>query len=423
MKVTQLIIIVSILILVLTLLEIFYCLYKKNGFYTFQDSVTSFGTLALAHCANIATIYPLTTSYEWIYNRFALFHFEMSWWSVVLCYIGCDLGFYTFHRSAHRINIFWAAHIAHHTSEEFNLVVAFRGSITQRAISFLFYWPLCVLGFTTDTVITVIGINLALLALTHTRVVKRFPRWFEAVFVTPYHHQVHHAINPIYWDKNFGGTFVFWDKLFGTYQNQTEPIYYGVSAHPQSWDPINLNFFWFKHIFKNFITTKKWSNKFKILFYPASFRAPDLPLREEAGDSREYSSKIKYSTSSYTGSRPYIIFQMVMVFILLVPIVNPHSFMDSFQKTLMSALVFFHVYSIALFLEGRKNAHMFEVLRYVLLCSFFFSLPKNDKVDFFQILVTISSLISLSYLIFLMDKNKKSFVIQKTQVPDPLINN
>ncbi len=418
MKATQLFLAISVLIFVLSVVEIIYCIHKKNNFINLPDSLLSYGALALAHCVNIASVYPLYFSYDWIYQNFAIFHFETTWWTAIICFVGCDLAFYWFHRLAHRINVFWAAHISHHTSEEYNLMIAFRGSITQRAISFLYYWPLCVLGFDANTVITLIGVNLALNGLTHTRLVKRFPRWIEAWLVTPYHHQVHHAVNPVYWDKNFAGTFIFWDRLFGTYQEQTEPVYYGVSERPDSWDPLHMNFYIYRNIWKDFRKTKHWTDKLKVLFYVPSFRPADLPPKEQI----DFKSRIKYASPFFVNAKPYVIFQMVMVYFLLVPILNPQSFLNGIQKTLLSSLIFFHVYIIALFLEAKSIAKLLECVRYGLLFLFFFTLPASNQAKGLQIVVSVTTIASLLYLAFKIDQNKVIPAQETLPNPDPVLN-
>ena len=114
---------------------------------------------------------------------------ENSTLNFVLAVIGVDFLFYWFHRMGHTINILWASHMPHHSSEELNYTVALRSSITQRMTGILFYWPLALFGFSAELIIAAIALNLVMQFWQHTRSIRRLPRWFEAVFNSPTHHQ------------------------------------------------------------------------------------------------------------------------------------------------------------------------------------------------------------------------------------------
>ena len=153
------------------------------------------------------------------------------WWVWPLCFVLDDLAYYWFHRSAHRIRWFWASHVNHHSSQHYNLSTALRQSWTGFvAASFIFRWPLALLGFEPGMIIFCGALNLIYQFWIHTEVIDRLPRWFEAVMNTPSHHRVHHAVNPRYLDRNFAGTFIIWDRLFGTFESEDhrEAIRYGI---------------------------------------------------------------------------------------------------------------------------------------------------------------------------------------------------
>ncbi len=154
-----------------------------------------------------------------------------TWWAWALCFVLDDLFYYAFHRSAHRVRWFWASHVNHHSSQHYNLSTALRQTWTGTlALSFLFDVPLVLIGFPPAMVFFVGGINLIYQFWVHTEAIDRLPRWFEAVMNTPSHHRVHHAINPRYLDRNYAGVFIVWDKMFGTFEAETddETIRYGI---------------------------------------------------------------------------------------------------------------------------------------------------------------------------------------------------
>ncbi len=393
--------IVAVPVFVLIFAEIAYCLIKKNGFYTFQDSLIGLGTMAMAQCVNVALVAPILSLYTWVYS-YSFFQFENTWWSLILCYIGCDFLFYWFHRAGHRVSIFWAAHVPHHSAEELNYAVALRASLTQRIASFLFYWPLCLLGFTPETVITIVAINLVYQLIPHTRVIRHYPKWIEAWLNSPYHHQVHHAANPIYWDKNYGGTLIIWDKMFGTYQAQVEPVYYGISVPPKSWNPFYINFQWYMIIFKDIMATKYWVDKIKILFMTPSWRPRDLEPHKDL-PSTGYIPPAKYTSSAMKNSIPYLVFQLVLTFYTLFPVISHKTPLDMFQIYQFSALVFFSVYNWSLFLEAKPYAKISEAIRLFLLCGFMYVIPVNESYPLMKTIIYITSVLSFLYMMFVID--------------------
>ena len=154
-----------------------------------------------------------------------------AWWAWPLSFVLDDFNYYLFHRSAHRVRWFWAAHVNHHSSQHYNLSTALRQSWTGfLSISFVFrLWPL-LLGFPVPMLLFVGALNLIYQFWIHTEVIDRCPRWIEAVMNTPSHHRVHHAVNPVYLDRNYAGVFIVWDRLFGSFapERADERCRYGI---------------------------------------------------------------------------------------------------------------------------------------------------------------------------------------------------
>lgn len=172
-------------------------------------------------------------------HGFALFEIAWQWWAWPLCFVLDDLAYYGFHRFAHRVRWFWASHVNHHSSQHYNLSTALRQSWTGFvALSFVFRLPLALIGFEPAMIVFCGGLNLIYQFWIHTEAIRRLPRWFEAVMNTPSHHRVHHATNPRYLDRNYAGTFIVWDKLFGTFEPEAdgERIRYGIVKQLGSFD-------------------------------------------------------------------------------------------------------------------------------------------------------------------------------------------
>lgn len=195
-----------------------------------RDTLTSLGFGLGSTITGALTAGLVATLFYWAYP-FRLFDIGWASWAWIACFIIDDLAYYVFHRSAHRIRWFWASHVNHHSSQHYNLSTALRQSWTGFiAFGFIFRLPLVFLGFHPAMVFFCGAINLIYQFWIHTEAVKRFPAWFEYVMNTPSHHRVHHATNPRYLDSNYAGTFIIWDRLFGTFvaENDDEKIRYGI---------------------------------------------------------------------------------------------------------------------------------------------------------------------------------------------------
>lgn len=166
----------------------------------------------------------------WLFEH-RLFNIGWAWWAFIVCFILDDFAYYWAHRTGHRVRWFWAAHVNHHSSQHYNLSTALRQTWTGFfALSFIFRIPLALLGFHPAMILFCGAINLIYQFWIHTEAIGKLPRWFEAVMNTPSHHRVHHATNPRYLDANYAGTFIIWDKMFGSFIEEVdgERIRYGI---------------------------------------------------------------------------------------------------------------------------------------------------------------------------------------------------
>jgi sterol desaturase/sphingolipid hydroxylase (fatty acid hydroxylase superfamily) len=188
-----------------------------------------------------------------------------EWWAYILCIIAIDFFRYWSHRLTHVNRFWWATHVTHHNSEKYNLSVAFRLGWTQH-IKFIFFIPVILMGF--DPVIFFICHQIEVLYQfwIHTEYIRKLPAPIEYLFVTPSHHRVHHSRNKKYLDKNFGSTFIIWDRLFGTFQEEKEQTLYGITTPINSYNPITLNFHEWKDIFLDVIKSRSLKEGYAMLF-------------------------------------------------------------------------------------------------------------------------------------------------------------
>jgi sterol desaturase/sphingolipid hydroxylase (fatty acid hydroxylase superfamily) len=152
-----------------------------------------------------------------------------------------DFCYYWWHRAHHEIRFFWAAHVTHHSSRRYNLSTALRQSWTSPMTGPLFYGPLALVGFDPAMMLTVSGINLLYQFWVHTELIDKLGP-FEQVMNTPSHHRVHHGANVRYLDRNYAGIFIIWDRLFGSFQPETEPVRFGLTKNIDSHNPLWVAF-------------------------------------------------------------------------------------------------------------------------------------------------------------------------------------
>jgi sterol desaturase/sphingolipid hydroxylase (fatty acid hydroxylase superfamily) len=201
---------------------------------------------------------------------------QLLWW--VLAFVLVDFAFYWFHRSAHMVNLLWATHVVHHSSEDYNLTVGLRHSSIENLFSALFYIPMAVLGMPWQMFLIVYSLNLLHQFWVHTKLIKHLG-WLELVFSTPSHHRVHHARNPKYIDRNFGGTLIIWDRLFGTFKQEEDEPVYGITTPIQALNPMTVNLHAFRDLFAWLPQMRSLGDKLRFLFrapgwFPAYLGGP-----------------------------------------------------------------------------------------------------------------------------------------------------
>lgn len=210
------------------------------------------------------------TVLTWCYSNhfFTIENVYLYWF---LLFIFEDLAIYVEHYVDHHSRIFWAVHVTHHSSEEFNLTTGFRSSVFQPVYRFVYFIPLTFMGFHPLDIVLMYSLTQTYGILLHTQYVKKMPKWFEAIFVSPSHHRVHHGSNLVYLDKNMGMCLIIWDKIFGTFQEELEeePVKYGITKPIENFNnPINVVFHEWREIWQDLKKDTSWKVRLKYLFMP-----------------------------------------------------------------------------------------------------------------------------------------------------------
>ncbi|GGI04206.1 sterol desaturase family protein [Egicoccus halophilus] len=199
-------------------------------------------------------------------------------WAVAL--VGKDLGYYAFHRASHENRFLWAAHVVHHSSQRYNLSTALRQSWTPLT-SWVFYVPLVLLGVNPAILVMSGAINLLYQFWIHTEAIGTLPRWVEYVWNTPSHHRVHHGSNPQYLDKNYGGMPIVWDRWFGTFEPEVEPVRYGLTTNIETYNPLRIATHEYAAIWREARADTSWRTRLGRVWHGPGWRpapAPAVPV-------------------------------------------------------------------------------------------------------------------------------------------------
>ncbi len=199
-----------------------------------------------------------------------------TWWSYVLCFVAVDFCRYWSHRISHEQRFWWASHVTHHSSEQYNFTVSFRLSWVQH-VKIIFFIPVALMGFHPLVFFIVNQIAVLYQFWIHTELIGKLPAPIEYIFVTPSHHRVHHATNGKYLDKNYGSSLIIWDRMFGSFQGEEEKPSYGILKPVNSYNPVYLVFHEWIDIVKDMKQYRSLKAWWRILF-----GSPNMTLDKEA---------------------------------------------------------------------------------------------------------------------------------------------
>lgn len=197
----------------------------------------------------------------------------MTAWTWVLALLAADFTYYWMHRLEHEHRILWASHSVHHSSEDYNLTVGFRLSVVEGFFEWAFLIPMILIGFNSFQALVALILVAQYQHWVHTERVHKLG-WLDEVFNTPSVHRVHHGSNAQYLDKNYGGILMIWDKLFGTFERESEKVTYGLTRNIHTNNPVKITFVEFGHIWRDVKKCRTMGDRLRIIFGGLSWR-PD----------------------------------------------------------------------------------------------------------------------------------------------------
>ena len=257
------------IILTMILVEVFISNIKNSGLYRQGDTLCTTGLLTGNMMMSFLAKGGILAFHFFLYdfriiNLAGILPLWVMW---VLTFIFIDLIFYIYHRLSHRVRFLWALHMSHHSSEEMNFAVSFRQAWFGPISKVPFFMIMPIMGFD-PTIIAVAGVISTLWGIVgHTQVVGKLGP-LEYVFNTPSHHRVHHGSNPQYIDKNYGNLLIIWDKIFGTFEPEKNPVTFGLVNNVNTFNPIKITFMGWTAILKDLKNSESYKQSLRIIFGP-----------------------------------------------------------------------------------------------------------------------------------------------------------
>ncbi|MGJ8680448.1 sterol desaturase family protein [Paraglaciecola sp.] len=349
---------------------------KSTQYYRLNDTINSLTAGVMSQMVGLIKLLIPVNIYLLFYQSVSLFSLPDSPWTWVLAFVIYDFCYYWNHRLGHEMNILWAAHVVHHSSEEYNLSTALRQS-SSSFFSWIFYLPLAIMGFEPELVLAVGALNLVYQFWVHTRHVPKLG-WFEWIFVTPSNHRVHHAQNQIYIDRNYGGVFILWDRLFNTFQPEldSEKPIYGIRKALKSWNPLWANVHVYSQLIKDCWHAQNFSDKILIWFKPTGWRPADVeqayPLsKTNLAQFKKFDIPLSLSNKLYSTLQYFIILVLGLMTIMNV------SNLSDLQQVLLVVGILLSSLSTGFILENRWFSTWTEWAKHLMSLSllYMYALP------------------------------------------------
>ena len=337
---------------------------KKQNVFKFDSSIANLSIGIAERLLNLFLTASFYGLFIFVHEHFAIWSIPNHWVVWIVLIFATDLVWYWYHRLGHEINLLWAAHIVHHHSEEFNYSVSARITTLQSVVRNAFWCILPLAGFHPAMVMTILILHGTYSFFTHTQLIRTLG-WLENILITPSHHRVHHSSNEIYLNKNYGDLFVFWDKLFGTFQKEQEKPVYGLTHPLKSHSFIWQHFHYFMEIFYAVSHTKGVWSKLKIIFGKPEIL--DQHIRPKL--------EIKYLTEKLDviptfRYRVYLVIQLIASVLMLFFVTLFYYQLPLFEIILLTIFILITLVNCGALLEQRRWIYHLENMRLLLLIAY-----------------------------------------------------
>jgi alkylglycerol monooxygenase len=365
--------------LALILAEFIYGIIRGRNTYRLNDTINSLSMGSLSSLSGLMIVGGSALIYEFVVNAFALTQLSADSTLVwIATFIFYDLAYYWKHRLGHEVALFWGSHVSHHQSEDYNLGTALR----QTSIDFhgfLFLIPFFIAGVPGEVLVATVSLNLIYQFWVHTQHVPALGP-IEWIMVTPSNHRVHHARNDQYVDKNYGGVFIIWDRIFGTYQDELaeEPAVYGLRKPLNSWNPLWANTHVYWRLLVDFVKIKGIKNKTQLLFkrpgwlpdgYATTCKATPIDLRS------------KYDPPVAGATKAYVFGQFLITVAVSLSLAGLATLASPVELWAAAGFIVLSLFTHGYILDNRRLAAPLESARLLLAIALAFLLPLGSMLS------------------------------------------
>jgi sterol desaturase/sphingolipid hydroxylase (fatty acid hydroxylase superfamily) len=277
----QIIVLATPVFLLLIGIEFLVGLQRGRNTYRLSDALNSIGLGVMSQIVGVFSALLTVAIYVFVFEHVSLWKLSVRepgvWVAGLVLY---DFCYYWVHRFGHTVALMWAAHVVHHQSEDYNLSTALRQTSSGWIVSWIFYLPMAILGFSPLVFGVVALVDLLYQYWVHTQQIGKLG-WFDRWFCAPSNHRVHHAVNDKYLDRNYGGIFIVWDRLFGSFEpeDDAEPCVYGTRGPLRSWNPLWANLHSYVDMAQDSWRARSWADKWRVWFKHPGWRPADVAQR------------------------------------------------------------------------------------------------------------------------------------------------
>ena len=376
------------------LVELAYGIAIKKNTYRLNDAISNLfmGTLRTAN--KLIIIGAAGYVFYLAETHFALWRMDptlaATW---IFAFIIYDFFYYWFHRISHERQIFWASHVAHHQSEDYNLSTALRQTGTGAFVSWVFYTPMFLIGIPSYVFVSVASLNLIYQFWVHSEHIPKLG-WYENYFVTASNHRVHHAQNEQYIDKNYGGVFIIWDRMFGTHkvEDENEACIYGIRSTLNTFNPIWANLHVYSKIIKEMWLSKDWKDKLYAPFARTSWTPKSLPFKAEKDNFNAQTFK-KYDPVISKRHKIYAFFQYLFISYIFLAFIQT-GYLNYLQLWITISMMTFTMYCTTMWFDGKEITRI-EISRLALCLFIGFYAYLSGSLESIAVSVLVYSIINI----------------------------
>ena len=389
----------------LILIEFFYGVITKQNNYRINDAITS---MSLGLISRFVPILGL--GFQYVVYKAVAEHYNLKLlsgeeiWVWVTAFILYDICYYRMHRIHHEIKVFWATHVVHHHGEEFNLATALRQTSTGFLWKWVFFLPIFIIGIPPQMYVTVAGLNLVYQFWVHTEHIGRLG-FLEYIFVTPSNHRVHHAQNEDYLDANYGGVFILWDRLFGTFideRSDLKPVY-GTVKPLKSFNPFWANIEVFYQMIFDSYHTEKFTDKIRVWFSPPNWRPEDVSMKYPI-DKNDLSSFEKYDPNISLREKIFAGAQFTIINLMtIVMLFNVQNYIYSEIISIVLLVVSSSITN-SFILDGKKVGFQAELLKSILVLLGLQFGYFSTSMNFFILCYAVFTLLISTFILLTKDR-------------------